>query len=772
MEKSTERERELSDNLAKVSQDYQAMETELKALRKESKKRKKMMAVQQESMFKDKDFREFRKCSLCPKVFVNESFLSSHMRRRHKECNQESLTNNMSQSQPFHQTNRGELLELLQDLKSYLNLPKAKPDDFTFLTDLVKTQQEQIAQLQQTRIQDRQETRDIPDIKTDPEGSKLQAQELFWQSRIKNVEETFAKSLLESEEKLRNLQTEFEAEKQTLRKERRRERRKRRKAEMVEAEEEPEVIKSKSDGDCEPINPVSVSANSEHKSLAKTEVSEVERNDETDNISQASQEEHSELNANKIDPSKSSTINIEQTENVPIRRTVSSISLKSDHMYEAPLSFRSSKENILELIDKNPSKIDQYRSQVKTLLSDQLDQLGVDCETWKMSDEDFSRHMRQIKDYRGRLSNSSEIRVLRSQYREEVETLASQSSLKHATLKSRLSKGMSSFRKQIFRSLQNLNSSKQQHKSPLNENIKKKKSPKKKLAPPPPPPPQTLFKRVSSSETCSPKLDTQNNIYVDSPVRLPPKPAPRASKVAGFVQKCEIPSCSSSSEDEFEEHIDIGEPNIKINTILVHRNDESEDEDTFDDVENLSENKSITNHEQEEEEEIEEVEEMEEEEEEEEGRDVVDRTFDANDTDVEEEDTAADDRTFSWDSEDNENIAEIENVETQDEKVAEEIKLARPRPGSKIADLTNIIESQLYRRAARPPGGVDPLQAAMERCEDEEMEEVEVGTDISTNTLATSQWQDSRPCSVTSRPASGRLAPPQHRRTITSWDSD
>ena len=730
MEKSTQKERELSDNLAD-------METEVKALRKEAKKRKKMLTVQQESMFKDKDFREFRKCGLCPKVFVNESFLSSHMRRRHKGFNQESKIT--TSQHVVDRTNRGELIELFQDLKSFLNLPKAKPDDSTFINDLVKT--EQINQSQtMTRIQDRQKTGDVDDLKTGLEGSRLQAQELFWQSRIKTLEETFAKSLLESQEKLLNLQTEFENEKQKMENERtrdRRKKRKRRKREMFEAEEEPEANKPKPAGDDKLANPVS--DNSQQNYLAKTEVSEVERNDETDTISLASEEEHSEFNENKID--QTNTIKNEQNENVQIIKAVSSVSLQSEHMYEAPLSFRSSKENILELIDKNPSKIDQYRSQVKTLLSDQLDQLGVDSRAGKMSDDDFSRHMRQIKDYRGRISNSSEIRVLRSQYREEVEALASQSSLKHATLKSRLSKGMSSFRKQIFRSLQNLNSSKEQDKSHPNSLIKKKKSPKKKLAPPPPPP-QTLFKRVSSSESCSLKPETHHNIYVDSPVRLPPRPAPRASKVAEFHRKSEIFSSSSSSEDEigFEKHIDIGEhEHFKINTIVVHRNEASEDRDTFGDVENLSENKSTTNNGQEVEVEVEELEV--EEEEEEEGRDVLDRTFDANDTDV-------DDRTFSWDSE--ENIAEIENVEveSQEEKAAEaeEIKLARPKPGSKIADLTNIIESQLYRRAARPPaGGVDPLQAAATS--------LMLERSSSTNTLATSQWQDSRPCSATTFPS-------------------
>ena len=112
--------------------------------------------------------------------------------------------------QLFDQANRGELLELLQDLKTYINSSKPKNDDFTFFTDLVKTQQEQITQLQQTRtrIQDRAETGNSVAVNTD---GRLQAQELFWQSRIKTLEETFAKSLRESEEKLENAKAETDS---------------------------------------------------------------------------------------------------------------------------------------------------------------------------------------------------------------------------------------------------------------------------------------------------------------------------------------------------------------------------------------------------------------------------------------------------------------------------------------------------------------------------------------------------------------------------------
>ena len=58
-----------------------------------------------------------------------------------------------------------------------------------------------------------------------------------------------------------------------------------------------------------------------------------------------------------------------------------------------------------------------------------------------------------------------------------------------------------------------------------------------------------------------------------------------------------------------------------------------------------------------------------------------------------------------WDSEEEAMEAEIENIEMNEEnevrEVEEEIRLRKPTPGSKIADLTNIIEAQLHSRAAR-----------------------------------------------------------------------
>ena len=52
LEKSRERETELNQTIDKLNEDYKALVTETKVLRKESKKRRKMLETQQECMFK------------------------------------------------------------------------------------------------------------------------------------------------------------------------------------------------------------------------------------------------------------------------------------------------------------------------------------------------------------------------------------------------------------------------------------------------------------------------------------------------------------------------------------------------------------------------------------------------------------------------------------------------------------------------------------------------------------------------------------------------
>ena len=50
MASQRERETELNQTIHKLNEDYKALVTERKALRKESKKRRKMLVAQQESM--------------------------------------------------------------------------------------------------------------------------------------------------------------------------------------------------------------------------------------------------------------------------------------------------------------------------------------------------------------------------------------------------------------------------------------------------------------------------------------------------------------------------------------------------------------------------------------------------------------------------------------------------------------------------------------------------------------------------------------------------
>ena len=68
-------------------------------------------------MFNGTDPREFQKCVFCPKTFVNESFLLSHISRRHEE---EMLGMNMSKLQ-FRQES---------------NIPLAQPHNIEVLVDL------------------------------------------------------------------------------------------------------------------------------------------------------------------------------------------------------------------------------------------------------------------------------------------------------------------------------------------------------------------------------------------------------------------------------------------------------------------------------------------------------------------------------------------------------------------------------------------------------------------------------------------------------------
>ena len=55
----------------------------VKCLEKEIEKYKRIIVMQQECLFNNSKLESLQKCCHCDKVFVNESFLCSHIRRKH-----------------------------------------------------------------------------------------------------------------------------------------------------------------------------------------------------------------------------------------------------------------------------------------------------------------------------------------------------------------------------------------------------------------------------------------------------------------------------------------------------------------------------------------------------------------------------------------------------------------------------------------------------------------------------------------------------------------
>ena len=70
------------------------------------------------------------------------------------------------------------------------------------------------------------------------------------------------------------------------------------------------------------------------------------------------------------------------------------------------LSFHTSKDSMLDMIEKNPTMLEQHRSQMQVLLAEQLEYLGVNSK---------ESYMRQLKDYHKSLPNSSGLNILRAQ---------------------------------------------------------------------------------------------------------------------------------------------------------------------------------------------------------------------------------------------------------------------------------------------------------------------------------------------------------------------
>ena len=65
------------------ARDKKDLEEKVKCLEMEIDKYKKIIVMQQECLFNESKLETFQKCCHCNKVFVNESFLLSHIRRKH-----------------------------------------------------------------------------------------------------------------------------------------------------------------------------------------------------------------------------------------------------------------------------------------------------------------------------------------------------------------------------------------------------------------------------------------------------------------------------------------------------------------------------------------------------------------------------------------------------------------------------------------------------------------------------------------------------------------
>ena len=415
------------------------------------------------------------------------------------------------------------------------------------VSSLVSAQQKQINELR-ILVSEKSNT-------TNENEGKLRSQELFWQSKVKTIEENVQEAMLSSDKKLQKIQEDFENEVSKLKRQRRKDKRKANKEKhsivhvsKENANDETDQLNTKEPLMKENVNPqiekadeidrmdVSIEAKASNLDKCTTTVTNTEEEPESDSI---------------IDE----VLVEKKTKNEPIiKSAVSATSLKSDHLYEAPLSFHTSKESVLEIIEKNPSKIDELRQQSKEQIADHLEGLGVNPNHMRLSKEKLNICLKQLKEKRKRSYNSSKKMKLREQYKEEVDSLAFQSSLKHGSIKARLSKGMSSFRRQIFSSLQNLNAESSKgspntsSSTPLNQN--KRRSPKKNPAPLPP--------KMSQAT----RENTVDNKYTPNPTSVIPKPAPRQSK-ALMVQP------ESDSENTDQEYSSDEEDNDEVEDLDV-----------------------------------------------------------------------------------------------------------------------------------------------------------------------------------------------------------
>ena len=188
--KEEQRKKEVEEK-EKATSLADALEEEVKALRKENKKRKKMLTAQQECIFKGTNLKDFQKCSFCPKTFINQSFLTSHLARRHGHVASRQVEGGETAEQ---------IRQLVRSMKEELTV--GREGRMEELTSLVRRQQEQMERLQETlkeKTEEKERRREQP--REEVEG-RMEAQERFWQAQVKTlfIMALFNHQLLSSDE--------------------------------------------------------------------------------------------------------------------------------------------------------------------------------------------------------------------------------------------------------------------------------------------------------------------------------------------------------------------------------------------------------------------------------------------------------------------------------------------------------------------------------------------------------------------------------------------
>ena len=178
---------------------------------------------------------------------MNQSFLISHINRRHKdvvmgsqvselqwrqfldfsihpqETQQEANQLNMERWREADESRRkSEMEAMLETMR--IDMSEARGRGVTELTATVQQQQNQIRELQDLLQKPKEETSKVVD---DMEG-KLKAQERFWQAQIKSLEDKTKRELTEAMEELKTLKKVHEDDKRILQENTKKKRKKRR----------------------------------------------------------------------------------------------------------------------------------------------------------------------------------------------------------------------------------------------------------------------------------------------------------------------------------------------------------------------------------------------------------------------------------------------------------------------------------------------------------------------------------------------------------------